>query len=97
MSNVTTFVDALVEMKHNYPGILVSFMNCFWYMDGEEVLWNSDNSIEDFRDLSGNSYKAHMTEFIAETGEYTIANVDTGCGMWETIIFPNNKRISIGG
>lgn len=92
MSYMSEFLDVLVEIQEVYPNILVSFVDSIWCMNEGEITWNTDDSLEDLAYLEGNSYSATVTENSKEVGGYTIANVDTQTGTWETLIFPNNKR-----
>ncbi len=95
MSYVSAFIDVLTEIQTEYPNILVSFADNIWCLDGTQVSWNTDDSLEDLAYQNGNSYSAMVPESYKELGNYTIMNVDTETGTWETLIFPNNKRKTI--
>lgn len=91
-TDISVFIEALGGISQHYPNILVSFVDSIWCMYEGEITWNTDDSLEDLAYLEGDSYSATVTENSKEVGEYTIVNVDTQTGTWETLIFPNSKR-----
>jgi hypothetical protein len=95
MSYMSAFLDSLTEIQRDFPNILASFVDNIWCLDGTQVSWNTDDSLEDLAYQNGNSYSAMVPENHKEIGNYTIMNVDTETGTWETLIFPNNKRKTI--
>lgn len=94
-TDMATFVEALEGIVPLYPNILVSFVDAIWCIDGTQISWNTDDSLEDMAYQDGNSFSALIPENYKGIGNYTIINVDTETGTWETLILPNNKRKTV--
>lgn len=94
-TEMAAFIETLQDIRKHYPNILVSFVDAIWVIDNTQVSWNTDDSLEDLAYQEGNSYSALIPENYKEIGNYTIVNVDTGTGTWETLIFPSSKRKTV--
>ena len=78
----------------DYPH-LMDVIDHLWYINGDSVKWNSDNNLKALAYEEGNTYGGWLPEGVAEWEDYTVANYDTGCGQWVTLLLNNEKQVTI--
>lgn len=78
----------------DYPH-LMDVIDHPWYIYGDSVYWNSDDNIKDLTDGGGKTYGGWLPEGVAEWEGYTVANHDTGCGQWVTLLLNNEKQVTV--
>jgi len=89
------FIEYLAEVQRYYRDILVEYHDCIWYLEDQEMCWNTEDNLEDLANGDGSTYGGSVPEGSEEIGNYTIMNIDTQMGTLQTIILPNNKRKTV--
>lgn len=75
-----------------YP-VLMDMIESMWYISDGTVYWNTDDNKQDLLEGEGKTYSGYLPEGIAEWCGYTVANHDTQCGMWVTLLLNNEKQL----
>lgn len=88
--------EQLKELLDNidYPH-LMDVIDHPWYINGDSVYWNTDNSLKDLAYQDGKTFGGYLPEGVAEWEGYTVCNHDTQCGQWITLLLNNDKQISV--
>lgn len=77
-----------------YPHLMDVIDTC-WYIEDDTVMWNSDDNLKDLFLENGETCSGYLPEGVAEWEGYTVANYDTGCGQWVTMLLNNEKQVSL--
>ena len=75
-----------------YP-ILIDMIENMWYISDDTVYWNTDDNKADLLDGEGKTYCGYLPEGVGEWCGYTVANHDTQCGQWVTLLLNNEKQL----
>lgn len=78
----------------DYPH-LMDIINHPWYIEGNEVHWNSENNLLDLYNQEGQTFGGWLPEGKGVWEGYTVVNYDTQCGQWVTLLLNNEKQVTI--
>ena len=78
----------------NYPH-LMDIIDSPWYINRDSVYWNTDDNLEHLACQEGNTYGGYLPEGVAEWQGYTVANHDTQCGQWVTLLLDNKRKVTV--
>ena len=78
----------------NYPHLMQVIDNN-WFIDKDEVGWNTEDNLLDLCNQEGETYGGELPEGVGEWEGHTVANYDTGCGQWITLLLNNEKQVTV--
>ena len=93
-NEVAEALKLLEDALPDYP-ILLGYNDCIFYIDGSEIIYNTDNNKEDLFNGDGNTYGGYLPEGFSSNDKYLVANVDTQTGCWVTEIFNIGKMLEL--
>ena len=92
MSSIKTLKKIFDEIDYS---CYVEFVDCIWMFmnDGDEIYYNTDDSVEDLENEDGNTYNLYIREGSHKHDNYLIVNGDDSCGNTITYFFNLEKEI----
>lgn len=93
LKNNTLLQDIKTLLDKLEGGICVDVLEFVWYVDDDEVCWNSDNNKEALYNQDGSTYSCYIGSQFVQEG-LSFLTVEDGCGGEHTAIFRNDLKVS---
>lgn len=92
MSNKIDLLRQFILEMEGLP--LIEVEDCIWVETKYDITWNTEDNLIDLSNENGETYSGEiMCGASLEWEGYKVANLDTGCGVTVTYLFPLDKEV----